>query len=129
MEMKEYRLPCLTLLFWVLFPVVAFNELVFGQRVPRLTLICESCELSLPERQYVPCLSCGFIIGLSWSLFMWIVASVIPSLWRYWNSGRIEIKRIIFEAGLWLVGGVFVGFIEHAIFNQKGGNDRHKWKK
>jgi len=60
-DMKRWELPNWMLLHWVINPGLAFNELVLGQRIPKVTLICQSCRLPLVERQYVPCPSCGAI--------------------------------------------------------------------
>src|SRR5712671_261154 len=60
-EMKRWELPNWMLLHWVLNPGLAFNELVLGQRIPKVILICQSCQLPLMERQYIPCPKCGSI--------------------------------------------------------------------
>jgi hypothetical protein len=201
-KLEQYRLPHWTLLHWVLNPAIAFNELVLGQRIPKYTLICTHCQLPLPERQYIPCPSCGSIndwliwarktkyrfgkwlglvcpvcgeripclwnltsliiiyilfpiwypfyffyfknrkvkkpailngeksptianrsvlsLGLSWSLLMWIIMSAIPGVWNYWNTGYLEVQKILLEAGVWLIAGMFVGLVEHSIYNKKG---------
>lgn len=59
--MKRWELPNWMLLHWVINPGLAFNELILGQRIPKVSLICQSCQLPLLERQYVPCPSCGTI--------------------------------------------------------------------
>jgi hypothetical protein len=55
-------------LHWMLNPGLALNELIFGQTVPKITLI-EKSPKSLPERSFIPCPHCGTIHpGLKWSL-------------------------------------------------------------
>lgn len=58
-ELKPYRLPNPLMVFWVLMPPIAFNELILGQRMPRFTLVCRSCPLPPADRHYIPCPSCG----------------------------------------------------------------------
>jgi uncharacterized protein (TIGR02996 family) len=49
-------------LHWVFNPALAFNELVLGQRVPRVVLTCPGCEYYL-----VPCRACRDVHALhSW---------------------------------------------------------------
>ncbi|WP_421859314.1 hypothetical protein [Oceanicaulis sp.] len=46
------------ILHWRLNPGLVINELVLGQRIPRLTLIDTQSEAPLAERQYIPCPHC-----------------------------------------------------------------------
>lgn len=46
------------ILHWVLNPGLVFNELVLGQRIPRLTLIDTQSEAPMADRQYIPCPHC-----------------------------------------------------------------------
>lgn len=56
------------MLHWMINPGLAFNELVLGQTVPKVTLV-EKSNKSLAERSFVPCPHCGTIhSGLKWSL-------------------------------------------------------------
>lgn len=48
-----------TLLHWIINPGLAINELVLGQRVPRVMLIDKTSDKPLMERTYVPCPHCG----------------------------------------------------------------------
>jgi len=58
----------LVMVHWLLNPGLAFNELVLGQRVPKVTHICTSCALDQNQRSYVPCPSCGALHpGMLWS--------------------------------------------------------------
>jgi hypothetical protein len=55
------------MLHWIINPGLAFNELVLGQRVPKITLI-EKNNKPLAERSFVPCPHCGtFHSVLKWA--------------------------------------------------------------
>jgi hypothetical protein len=88
-----HALPEATTLHWVLNPGLAFNELVLGQRVPKVTLIDETIDKPLMERFFVPCPHCGVLHDRrSWgqqkkfgNWFGFVCPScgkVIPSLWN-----------------------------------------------
>ena len=53
-----WKLPHPDVLFWVLFPVFIFNELILGQRRPKVTLIDNNSDQPLLERCYFPCPHC-----------------------------------------------------------------------
>ena len=53
-----WKLPHPILLHWILNPGLAFNEVILGQRLPKVQLICKDCEGAMVERAYVPCPSC-----------------------------------------------------------------------
>lgn len=54
---------------WLLNPGMAVNELVFGQRVPKVMLEDKTSPLPRHERSYVPCPHCETIHdGRTWSL-------------------------------------------------------------
>jgi len=55
---KRWELPHPIVLHWILNPALAFNEIVFGQRLPKCQLICQDCDGALLERAYIPCPSC-----------------------------------------------------------------------
>lgn len=55
---KIQTLPHPFILFWVLFPAAMFNELIFGQRLPKVTLIEKESDKPPEERSYVPCPHC-----------------------------------------------------------------------
>ncbi len=64
---KRQELPDLARIFWLVFPVLAANELLFGQRLPRTLYICIRCDLPLVFRGYLRCPSCGaFHSSLLW---------------------------------------------------------------
>jgi len=55
-------------LHWILNPGLAINELIFGQRIPRVILSEKDSTKSLPERTIIPCPHCGtFHSGIKWS--------------------------------------------------------------
>lgn len=55
-------------LHFILNPGLAFNELVLGQRVPKIMLIEKNSRLSLVERSYVPCPHCHTLhSSMKWS--------------------------------------------------------------
>lgn len=55
------------MLHWIINPGLAFNELVLGQKVPKVTLI-EKNNKPLAERTFIPCPHCGTIhSGLKWT--------------------------------------------------------------
>jgi hypothetical protein len=55
---KVWKLPHPLLLHWVINPGLAVNELLFGQRIPKVTVIDKTSSAPLMERQYVPCPHC-----------------------------------------------------------------------
>ena len=57
-----------TFLHWILNPGLAINELVLGQRIPKLMLIDKTSDKPLMERTYVPCPHCNTLHdGRTWS--------------------------------------------------------------
>jgi len=58
---KVCKLPHPLLLHWIINPGLAFNELILGQRVPKITLIDKTSDAPVMERQYVPCPHCKAI--------------------------------------------------------------------
>ena len=49
------------MIHWILNPGLAFNELILGQRVPKLSLVDKTSDKPLLERSYVPCPHCDEI--------------------------------------------------------------------
>lgn len=81
-------------LHWVLNPGLVFNELVLGQRLPKIMYVCKSCDTGVGLRSYVHCSGCDtFHPGLIWSkenaLGNWLgyvcpkCGSEIPCLWNF----------------------------------------------
>lgn len=56
------------MLHWILNPALAINELILGQRIPKVILIEKDNKRSLPERSFIPCPHCGTLHpALKWS--------------------------------------------------------------
>ncbi len=55
---KAIKLPNLLLVHWVLNPGLAFNELILGQRIPKLTLVDKQSNEIYANRQYIQCPHC-----------------------------------------------------------------------
>ena len=55
---KIQALPHPLILLWVLFPAFMFNELILGQRLPKVTLIDKESDKPQTERRYIPCPHC-----------------------------------------------------------------------
>lgn len=65
---KAWKLPNVMLVHWILNPGLAFNEIILGQRIPKVTLIDKTKDAPLLQRQYIPCPTCGEINdGRLWS--------------------------------------------------------------
>jgi len=90
----DYRHP--VILHWLLNPGLCFNELVLGQRLPKVMLICNSCQQALADRTYVPCPSCHQLhSGRLWAgkdnfahWFGYVCPSCgesVPCLWNIWS--------------------------------------------
>jgi len=56
-----WALPHPLVLNWVLNPGLAVNELLLGQRLPRVMLIDKTSDKPFVERTFVPCPHCGVI--------------------------------------------------------------------
>lgn len=82
------------MLHWMINPGLVINELILGQRVPKLTLIEKDADKSLSEKTVVPCPHCGTMhSGLKWSgrnnafknwfgLYCDQCGGTIPCLWN-----------------------------------------------
>ena len=90
---KIWKLPHPMLIHWILNPGLAFNELILGQRIPKITLIDKTSDAPLMERQYVPCPHCNTIHnGSLWAkqggfknwfgLFCPNCENIIPCIWN-----------------------------------------------
>ncbi|QEH34910.1 hypothetical protein OJF2_34550 [Aquisphaera giovannonii] len=81
-----WKLPNPLILHWVINPGLAFNELILGQRLPRLLFICKSCPMPLARRSYVFCPSCGLysesMIWSGWNSFGHWLGIVCPDCGR-----------------------------------------------
>ena len=88
--------------FWVLFPVLTLNELILGQRIPKVMLIDKESDKPLMERGYVPCPHCGTLNdhrlwakGNAWGHWFGLVCprchQVIPCLWNIFSLAVLVI--------------------------------------
>lgn len=56
------------ILHWILNPGLAFNELILGQRAPKVSLIDKTSDKPYMDRGYTPCPHCGHLhTSLIWS--------------------------------------------------------------
>lgn len=56
------------ILHWIINPGLAFNELILGQRVPKITVIEKGGRKTLADRRYVPCPHCETLhSSLKWT--------------------------------------------------------------
>ncbi len=120
---KIRALPHPLVLHWVLNPVVMFNELIFGQRLPKVTLIDKKSDKPQQEGSYIPCPHCetlndsrlwakgnafehwfGFvcpschqIIPCLWNIFSLAVLAITFPLWyfpaRFFRRRWLEIEK------------------------------------
>jgi len=107
-QYKSLKLPHPTLIFWVLMPTLALNELILGQRIPKLMLIDLKDPAPLMERQYIPCPQCGALNdarlwGKGNAFGHWFgyicpkCHGAIPCLWN-WTS----VLLLILTSPLWI---------------------------
>lgn len=93
----------LNIIHWMINPGLAINELILGQRIPRITLIDQTSDKPLMERTYIPCPNCKtYHDGRTWSaqnktalknwfgLYCHNCNEIIPCI-RNWTSGLILI--------------------------------------
>ncbi len=99
---------------YMLNPALAINELILGQRIPKITLIDRTSDKPLMERTYVPCMKCEtFHDSRTWSaqnktgLRNWFglycpnCGEIIPCI-RNWTSALI--LMITYPLWFWWVG-------------------------
>ena len=106
---KVWALPNLMLLHWVINPGLAFNELVLGQRVPKVTLIDKTMDAPLMERQFVPCPECDALNdGRLWSKsnsfghwFGYVCPECNARIPCLWNFTSLIILGITFPLWIW----------------------------
>lgn len=104
---KVSKLPYPGVLFYVLNPAIAVNEILLGQCAPKITLYCQTCQLPLYARSYVPCPHCKTMNnGLLWSKkrafghwFGLICPKCRLNIPRLWNIFSIIILIIL--APIW----------------------------
>ena len=107
---KAWKLPNPLLLHWIINPGLAFNELILGQRIPKLTLIDKLSSVPLIERQYVPCPDCGAMNDAR----LWSQSNAIGHWFGYvcpecggripclWNLTSIALLAITFPFWIWI---------------------------
>ena len=99
-----WALPHPFVLFWVLFPSLIFNELILGQRVPKVTLIDKKSDKPWIERCYVPCPHCETLndhrLWAKWNAFGHWFGFVCPSCHQVipclWNIFSLAILTVTF---------------------------------
>ena len=104
---KVWALPHPLVLVWVLFPGAILNELIFGQRLPKVMLIDKESDKPLMERTYVPCPHCETLndqrLWAKWNAFGHWFGFVCPSCHQVipclWNIFSLAILAITFP--LW----------------------------
>ena len=106
---KIRAIPHPLVLHWILNPVMIFNELILGQRLPKIMLIDTESDKPLIERTFIPCPHCetlndsrlwgkgntfghwfGFvcpnchqIIPCLWNIFSLAILSITFPLWYF----------------------------------------------
>ena len=104
---KIWALPHPLVLVWVLFPGAILNELIFGQRLPKVMLIDKESDKPLMERTYVPCPHCETLndqrLWAKWNAFGHWFGFVCPSCHHVipclWNIFSLAVLAITFP--LW----------------------------
>ncbi len=65
---KVYRWTNWMMLHWIINPGLAINELILGQRVPKVSYLDRNSDKSRAERTFVPCPHCNAVHdGRTWS--------------------------------------------------------------
>ena len=101
-KFKIWTLPHPLVLVWVLFPGAILNELILGQRLPKVMLIDKESDKPLMERTYVPCPHCETLndqrLWAKWNAFgHWFgflcpsCHQVIPCLWNIFSLAILAI--------------------------------------
>ena len=91
-----WALPHPLILFWVLFPALIFNELILGQRQPKVSLVDKKSDKPWMERCYIPCPHCetlndarlwakGSAFGNWFGLVCPSCHEIIPCLWNIFS--------------------------------------------
>ena len=104
---QVWELPHPLILFWILFPVLIVNELIFGQRLPKVMLIDKESDKPWMERTYVPCPHCETLndgrLWAKWNAFGHWFGFICPSCHQIipclWNVFSLAVLAITFP--LW----------------------------
>jgi hypothetical protein len=111
-KVKDWR--CLAHLHWMINPGLAINELILGQRTPKVILIDKASDKPLMERTYVPCPhchtkhdgrlwsgkkgtagknwfgyycpECGHIIPCLWNVFSYLILTITFPVWGWFKD-------------------------------------------
>ena len=97
-----WAVPHPLILFWVLFPALIFNELILGQRQPKVSLIDKKSDKPWLERCYIPCPHCetlndtrlwakGNAFGHWFGLVCPSCHQIIPCLWNIFSLAILAI--------------------------------------
>ena len=84
------------ILFWLLFPPIIINDLIFGQRQPKVSLVDKKSDKPWLERTYIPCPHCETLndarLWTKWDAFgNWFglvcpsCHQIIPCLWNVFS--------------------------------------------
>ena len=117
---KVWKLPHPLLLHWVLNPGLAFNELVLGQRIPKVSLVDITSDAPLMERQYVPCPHCNYINdGRRWAgnqafghWFGYLCPECHGKIPCLWNFTSLILLAITFPLWIWFKPRIEAAWIE-----------------
>ena len=104
---KIWTLPHPLVLVWVLFPGAILNELILGQRLPKVMLTDEKSDKPWMERTYIPCPHCETLndarLWAKWNAFGHWFGLVCPSCYQVipclWNIFSLVVLAITFP--LW----------------------------
>ncbi len=105
-----WKLPHPMLLHWVLNPGLVFNELILGQRIPKVMLIDKTSDAPLVERQYIPCPECNALNdGRLWSKgnsfghwFGYVCPECQGKIPCLWNITSLILLALTFPVWIWL---------------------------
>ena len=99
---RIWAVPHPLILHWVLNPALIFNELILGQRLPKVMLIDKKSDKPLLERCYIPCPHCktlndarlwskGNGFGHWFGLVCPSCHQIIPCLWNIFSLAILAI--------------------------------------
>ena len=101
-KFKIYALPHPFIFLWVLFPTLIFNELILGQRLPKVSLVDKESDKPWMERTYIPCPHCetlndarlwgkGNAFGHWFGFVCPSCHEIIPCLWNIFSLAVLAI--------------------------------------
>lgn len=107
---KVWQLPHPLLLHWIINPGIAINELVLGQRLPKVMLIDKTSDAPLMERQFVPCPECHALNDARlWSKqnafghwFGYVCPECGGKIPCLWNITSLIVLAVTFPIWIWL---------------------------